>query len=53
MYHLPAKGIVMYVYHLYDTLNALYKMCSMLSEIRLFALNIIHSPILYFNFTML
>lgn len=53
MYYLFVKGIVMYVYYLYDILNVFYKMCLMLSENCLFVLNIIYSLILYFNFIML
>lgn len=53
MYYLFVKGIVMYVYYLYDILNVFYKMCLMLSENCLFVLNIIYSLIIYFNFIML
>lgn len=53
IYCLCVKGIVMYVYYLYDILNVFYKMCLMLSENCLFVLNIIYSLILYFNFIML
>lgn len=53
MYYLFVKGIVMYVYYLYDILNVFYKMCLMLSENCLFVLNIIYSLMIYFNFIML
>lgn len=53
IYYLFVKGIVMYVYYLYDILNVFYKMCLMLSENCLFVLNIIYSLIIYYNFIML